>query len=128
MSEAWEYSPRNVLTIKGTYFCLQADKIGKPAKLSILCNGANTKWEAISDSKMHLASKLENGSVVCLDVDSDNSITTNTCKCMNRDKKCDPGKQWFKIVNSTHDASATNSLLAIKDATDLVQEVMLTSF
>ncbi|KAK1381541.1 Cellulase domain-containing protein [Heracleum sosnowskyi] len=128
MSEAWEYSPRNVLTIKGTYFCLQADKIGKPAKLSILCNGDNTKWEAISDSKMHLASKLDNGSVVCLDVDSDNSVITDTCKCLNGEKKCDPGKQWFKIVNSTHDASATNSLLAIKDATDLVQEVMLTSF
>ncbi|KAL1807298.1 hypothetical protein ACET3Z_030366 [Daucus carota] len=128
MSESWEYSARNVLTIKGTYFCLQADKLGKPATLSIFCNGENTKWEAISDSKMHLASKLNNGSVVCLDVNSDNSVITSTCKCQGRDKNCDPGKQWFKIVNSTRDAIATNSLLAIKDATDLLKEVMLTSF
>ena len=128
MSESWEYSARNVLTIKGTYFCLQADKLGKPATLSIFCNGENTKWEAISDSKMHLASKLNNGSVVCLDVNSDNSVITSTCKCQGRDKNCDPGKQWFKIVNSTRDATATNSLLAIKEATNLLKEVMLTSF
>ncbi|WOH13656.1 hypothetical protein DCAR_0833167 [Daucus carota subsp. sativus] len=128
MSESWEYSARNVLTIKGTYFCLQADKLGKPATLSIFCNGENTKWEAVSDSKMHLASKLNNGSVVCLDVSSDNSVITSTCKCQGRDKNCDPGKQWFKIVNSTRDATATNSLLAIKEATNLLKEVMLTSF
>lgn len=113
-SEAWSYTPQKVLTIKGTYYCLEADELGQPAKLSIFCSNANSKWEAISDSKMHLSSKLDNGSAVCLDVDSNNYVVTNNCKCLNTDSMCDPGSQWFKIVNSTRSTTTTTkSFLAL---------------
>ncbi|KAK2968634.1 hypothetical protein RJ640_030714 [Escallonia rubra] len=101
-SDSWSYTPQNILTLKGTYFCLQADGLGQPAKLGITCTQPNARWEAISDSKMHLSSKLNNGSPVCLDVDSaTNVVVTNTCKCLSRDNMCDPGSQWFKLVGST---------------------------
>ncbi|KAL1565229.1 cellulase [Salvia divinorum] len=98
---AWTYDRRKTLTIIGSYFCLQADKLGQPAELWIVCSGAGSKWEAISDSKMHLSSKLKDGSDVCLDIDSDNNVVTNHCKCLDRNSKCDPGSQWFKIIDST---------------------------
>ena len=53
-AEGWNYTPQKILTIKGTYFCLQAINIGKPAKLGIICTGPNSKWDITSDSKMHL--------------------------------------------------------------------------
>ncbi|KAI3880990.1 hypothetical protein MKW92_035576 [Papaver armeniacum] len=92
------------LSIKGTYFFIQADGIGKPAKLGIICTDTNSQWEMVSESNMHLQSKLtdKHNTAVCLDVGSNNTIVTNSCKCLSRDKKmCDPSSQWFKIVNST---------------------------
>lgn len=100
-SEAWTYTPENILTIKGTYFCLQAQGLEKPAKFSIICTGSSSKWEPISDSKLHLSSTLCNGTSVCLDVDSNNNIVTNNCKCLSKDNMCDPASQWFKLVEST---------------------------
>ncbi|KAK6922300.1 Glycoside hydrolase, family 5 [Dillenia turbinata] len=110
MSEAWSYTPQKNLVMKGTYFCLQADGRGKPAKLSILCTGSNSKWEMISDSKMHFASKLADGTQVCLDIDSSNSVVTNVCKCLSRDNRCDPASQWFKLVNSTRSPTTVTSI------------------
>ncbi|XP_075473490.1 glycosyl hydrolase 5 family protein-like [Primulina tabacum] len=101
-ASAWSYTPQKTLTIKGTYFCLQADQLGQPAKLGIICGSDSSKWEAISDSKMHLSTKLEDGTSVCLDIDSEKSIVTNSCKCLdNKNNTCDPGSQWFKIIDST---------------------------
>lgn len=100
-SGAWTYTPQKTLEVKGTYFCLQADGSGKPAKLGILCSSSNSKWEVTSDSKMHLSSKLSDGSTVCLDVDSDNTIITIPCKCLSREQACDPSSQWFKIIDSS---------------------------
>ncbi|KAJ4959966.1 hypothetical protein NE237_019876 [Protea cynaroides] len=100
-SEAWDYTPEKILMVKGTYDCLQADGVGKPAKLGSLCTDTNSKWEPISESKMHFSTKLSNGRTVCLDVDSNNAFLTNPCKCLSGDHLCDPGSQWFKIVNST---------------------------
>lgn len=105
-SEAWSYTPQKTLVIKGTYFCLQVDGLGKPARLGIICSESNSKWEAISDSKMHLSSTLTDGTTVCLDIDSDNAVTTNLCKCISRDQSCDPSSQWFKVINSTRDRVA----------------------
>ncbi|KAJ4975007.1 hypothetical protein NE237_008181 [Protea cynaroides] len=100
-SEAWSYTrEKNTLGLKGTYFCLQADGLGKPAKLGVFCSDATSKWEAISDSKLHLSSKLINGTTVCLDIDSNNTIVTNSCKCLSKDHTCDPASQWFKIITS----------------------------
>ncbi|WMV42600.1 hypothetical protein MTR67_035985 [Solanum verrucosum] len=108
-SDAWDYTPTKALTLTGTYFCLQADKSGQPAKLGIMCTNSNSKWQAISDSKMHLSSKLQDGTNLCLDVDSKNVVFTNTCKCLSKDKTCDPASQWFKIIDSTRQQNTTKS-------------------
>ncbi|KAJ7956753.1 Cellulase (Glycosyl hydrolase family 5) [Quillaja saponaria] len=110
-SDGWSYTPQKVLSLKGTYFCIQASELGKQARLGITCSDDNSKWEIISDSKMHLSSKVGNGSMACLDVDSSNTIVTNTCKCLRRDHTCDPGSQWFKLVDSTRRSTSTKSLI-----------------
>ncbi|KAG5090270.1 hypothetical protein JHK82_049048 [Glycine max] len=97
-SEGWEYTAQKVLSVKGrNSTCLQAEGEGKEAKLGNECS----VWEIISDSKLHLSSKINNASDVCLDVDSNNNIVTNACKCLSGDKTCDPASQWFKLVDST---------------------------
>ncbi|XP_047969012.1 glycosyl hydrolase 5 family protein-like [Salvia hispanica] len=126
-AESWTYTPQKTLTIKGTYFCLQADKLGKPAKLGVICSYASSKWEAISDSKMHLSSKLKDGYDVCLDIDSDNNIVTNNCKCLDKNSRCDPGSQWFKIIDSTR-CGADNSLPEISSIVKLISKNLLASF
>ncbi|KAL5718019.1 cellulase [Ranunculus cassubicifolius] len=118
-SEGWDYSPEKNLVIKGTYFCLKAVGLGKPAKLSGICSDNDSKWEAISDSKMHLSSHLLDGTTVCLDVDSSNNIITNECSCLSVDHTCDPGSQWFKIVGST---SSTNLSLAGESHTSFIKD------
>ncbi|EEF47609.1 glycosyl hydrolase 5 family protein [Ricinus communis] len=112
-SEAWRYTSENTLTLRGTYFCLQADELGKPAKLGIICTDSTSKWDVISDSKMHLSSKITNGTAVCLDVDSNNTIVISTCKCLSRDNTCDPESQWFKLVNSTRSSATAKPSLRI---------------
>lgn len=107
-SDPWGYTPGKALTVEGTYFCLQAENLGKPAKLGLFCTDDSSKWKIISDSRMHLASKLKDGGDVCLDVDSNNVIITNTCKCLNNDSSCDPASQWFKITDTTR-GTATKS-------------------
>lgn len=119
-SEAWNYTPQKILTLKGTYFCLQADELGNPAKLGILCTDSNSKWEFISDSKMHMSSKLsDDGKAVCLDVDSNNTLVTNSCKCLSKDNTCEPSSQWFKLVNSTRSSSVTRPSVRINSILDV---------
>ncbi|KAJ4960110.1 hypothetical protein NE237_020020 [Protea cynaroides] len=120
-SEAWDYTPEKILMVKGTYDCLQADGVGKPAKLGSLCTDTNSKWEPISDSKMHFSTKLFNRRTVCLDVDSNNAFLTNPCKCLSGDHLCNPGSQWFKIVNSTRIRSSTTARLRLPSDKDQVQ-------
>jgi len=79
------------------------------AKLGIMCSDSNSKWEMISDSKLHLQSKLSHGSDVCLDVDDNNIIVTNACKCLSRDRTCDPSSQWFKLIDSGRRSICTTS-------------------
>jgi hypothetical protein len=118
-SDAWNYSPRKTLTVKGTYFCLRTDGLGKPAKLSIFCSDNASTWEAISDSKMHLSSQLADGTTVCLDVDpGTNIIITNTCKCLSRGNTCEPGSQWFKIIDSTRSIGGTTSFTRFNSVLD----------
>ncbi|GMI90920.1 hypothetical protein like AT1G13130 [Hibiscus trionum] len=101
----WSYSPQKTLVVKGTRFCLQTDASGTSVKLGIFCTGSNSKWETISDSKMHLSAKLRDGKSICLDVASDNTIITNGCKCISKDNTCDPSSQWFKLVDSTRSST-----------------------
>ncbi|KAI3467619.1 hypothetical protein Pfo_024282 [Paulownia fortunei] len=127
-AEAWSYTPQETLTIVGTYFCLQADELGQPAKLGIICSEASSKWEAISDSKMHLSSKLQDGTNVCLDIDSENKVVTNYCKCLDRNSKCDPGSQWFKLIDSTRCRTDNNFFLEINSIVKLIAKNFLDSF
>ncbi|XP_021743763.1 uncharacterized protein LOC110709812 [Chenopodium quinoa] len=99
-SNHWTYTPQQILGIKGSYFCLQAQGLNRPARLSLNCPGTGTRWATISDSKLHLSTSLSKSSNVCLDVDSSNNLITTTCKCLSNDNKCDPGSQWFKIVDA----------------------------
>ncbi|KAI8014542.1 hypothetical protein LOK49_LG05G02896 [Camellia lanceoleosa] len=111
--EAWIYNTQQkIITIKGTYLCLQADGLNKPVKLGVICSGSTSKWEPISDSNMHLSSKLaHHGAHVRLDVDpNSNTIVMNTCKCLKIRHKCDPASQWFKIVNSTRSLNVTTPI------------------
>lgn len=101
-SDEWEYTDQNTLSIKGTNFCLQAEGEGKQAKIGNICSTLNSRWEMLSDSKMHLSTQINNSSGMCLDVDTNNIIVTNTCKCLTKDNNtCEPASQWFKLVDST---------------------------
>ncbi|XP_039034025.1 glycosyl hydrolase 5 family protein-like [Hibiscus syriacus] len=100
-SYAWSYSPHKTLLVKGTHYCLQANGSGTSAKLGVFCTGSSSKWEMISDSRMHLSTKLGDGKFICLDVAPDKTIITNSCKCISKDNTCDPSSQWFKLVDST---------------------------
>lgn len=100
-SDAWHYTRQRKLILKGTKFCLQAEGVGKPVKLGSSCRDSRSKWELISDSKMHLSSNLtENGDNVCLDITSDGTVVTDLCKCLSLDGTCNPDRQWFKIIRS----------------------------
>lgn len=127
-AEAWTYTPQKTLTVMGTYFCLQADGLALPAKLGVICSYASSKWETISDSKMHLSSKLADGSGVCLDINSNNVVVTNACKCLSRNSTCDPGSQWFKIIDSTRCISSTKSFLGINSIFSFGVKNLLASF
>ncbi|KAK8501565.1 hypothetical protein V6N12_057896 [Hibiscus sabdariffa] len=111
-SYPWSYSPHKTLVVQGTRFCLQTDASGTSVKLGILCTDSNSKWEMISDSKMHLSAKLRDGKSICLDVASDNTIITNRCKCISKDKTCDPSSQWFKLVDSTRSSTRVQRSLS----------------
>ncbi|KAL5998253.1 hypothetical protein ACLOJK_009191 [Asimina triloba] len=98
---AWRYTPQKTLVLDSANLCLQAQGNGQAAKLGALRNDSNAIWELTSDSKMHLSTKLADGSMVCLDADASNNIVTNPCKCLDGDRACDPTTQWFKIVDSS---------------------------
>ncbi|KAK7247370.1 hypothetical protein RIF29_42252 [Crotalaria pallida] len=123
-ADGWKYTPQKILTITGTYFCLQAVKEGMPAKLSIICSDPNSKWEMISDSKLHLSAKVSDGTSVCLDVDDNNKIVTNACKCLSRDSTCDPGSQWFKLIDSGRRSPiSTDSTLSMLNLPELFWKI-----
>ncbi|RVW71958.1 hypothetical protein CK203_052532 [Vitis vinifera] len=94
--------PPKVVDSEGNILLPSSSWLGKPAKLSIICTKPGSNWENISDSKMYLSTKLGDGTRVCLDVDSSSTIVTDACKCLGRGDMCDPGSQWFKVVDSTN--------------------------
>ncbi|KAJ4756370.1 Cellulase (glycosyl hydrolase family 5) protein [Rhynchospora pubera] len=102
-SPAWIYTQDNTIALKDNLFCLKADGTGQPAKLGIICNNSKSRWQFISDSKMHLATNIsQNDNSLCLDVGDDGQrIVTNLCKCLSNDQDCDPKSQWFKLVDTT---------------------------
>ncbi|XP_057530023.1 glycosyl hydrolase 5 family protein-like [Amaranthus tricolor] len=99
-SNHWSYTPQKTLIIEYSYFCLKAQGMNRPARLSIICPGTGTIWAPISDSELHLAVTLSDNTTACLDVDSGNNLITTTCKCLSKDNGCDPGSQWFTLVDA----------------------------
>ncbi|THU50541.1 hypothetical protein C4D60_Mb06t21330 [Musa balbisiana] len=114
-SDVWSYTEQQTLTLKDKLLCLKADGTGKPARLGIICSDTQSKWEFISDSKMHLSTKMSSdGSSLCLDVDPDGiSIITNPCRCLTNDHTCNPEGQWFKMISSTRKTASKNSILRL---------------
>ncbi|KAG4989948.1 hypothetical protein JHK84_032503 [Glycine max] len=90
---------QKVLSVKSrNSTCLQAEGERKETKLGNECS----VWEIISDSMLHLSSKINNNAS---DVDANNNIVTNACKCLSGVKMCDPASQWFKLVDNTRNST-----------------------
>ncbi|XP_074309904.1 glycosyl hydrolase 5 family protein-like [Silene latifolia] len=98
-SNLWSYTPKKTLTTEDSYFCIKGQGSNQPIRLSIFCLGTGTRWDPISDSNLHLSTRLGGNTTLCLDVDSSNNVITTSCRCLGKDKSCDPGSQWFKIVD-----------------------------
>ncbi|XP_076941628.1 glycosyl hydrolase 5 family protein-like [Bidens hawaiensis] len=96
-----DYTSDKILRLKDTSYCLEANEVYTLLQVIMCDDDLSSKWEAISASKMHLSSKTKNGTIVCLDIDSNNTIVTNDCKCLSDDNLCDPSSQWFKVINGT---------------------------
>ncbi|KAL0911485.1 hypothetical protein M5K25_019629 [Dendrobium thyrsiflorum] len=97
--DSWNYTPQKFLEVVGMYYCLKAVGASLPAKLSILCDVSDSQWTPVSGSQAtHLSTQLEDGTVLCLDVDDDNNIVTNPCRSFSSDAKAANGdSQWFQI-------------------------------
>ncbi|WOL12797.1 hypothetical protein Cni_G21565 [Canna indica] len=94
ISDSWQYTPQQFLMVKGTYMCLQAVEAGQPARLVIICE---SQWVFESGSeKTHLVTKLADGKEVCLDVDSDGVLVSNSCSGFHGEDGVD--SQWFEMV------------------------------
>ncbi|KAF3789342.1 Major extracellular endoglucanase [Nymphaea thermarum] len=104
---AWTYTTDHTLQMKERPVCVAAIGQGKAVKLGNFCSDANSRWNPISASNLHLASNSSDDSLIyCMDVDSNQNVVTNPCECLEGDKKCDPASQWFKIVSTTRDPAA----------------------
>ncbi|CAN6484551.1 unnamed protein product [Victoria cruziana] len=104
---AWTYTTDHTLRLKDRPICVQAIGQGQAVKLGNLCSDTKSRWNAISASKLHLASNSSDSKLVyCMDVDSSQNVVTNICKCLEGDQFCDPASQWFKIISTTRDPVA----------------------
>lgn len=96
-AQPWRYTAAKTLLIEGTNLCLQAEKMQRFAKVRTKCTSV---WKTVSDSQMHLSSSVGNNTI-CLDIDGSNNVVINSCKCLAGDNRCDPARQWFKLVRSS---------------------------
>jgi hypothetical protein len=113
-SNAWNYTSAYELVLKNSGQCLQAKSAGENAKLCSDCSKSNSKWQLISNSKMHVSTELtKNGTRLCLEAGPDGVITTNKCKCLSVDPTCDPESQGFKIILSSRYIPRTSSILQL---------------
>ncbi|RCV34173.1 hypothetical protein SETIT_7G139600v2 [Setaria italica] len=113
-SNAWNYTSAYELVVKSTGQCLQAKSVGENAKLGTDCSKPSSKWQLISNSRMHVSAELtKNGTRVCLDAGPDGAIITNQCKCLIIDPACNPESQWFKVILSSRDTPGGSSILQL---------------
>ncbi|CAL9762363.1 unnamed protein product [Musa acuminata subsp. burmannicoides] len=102
-SDSWRYTPQEFLMVTGTYFCLRAVGLGAPVRLGIICDPSDSRWQLVSGSeKTHLATNLTDGTEVCLDVDSDGCLVSNSCDGFHGgdDEHLQVDSQWFKLVTA----------------------------
>ncbi|RWW68074.1 hypothetical protein BHE74_00024434 [Ensete ventricosum] len=102
-SDSWRYTPQEFLMVSGTYFCLRAVGLGAPVRLGIICDPSDSRWQLVSGSeKTHLATKLTDGTEVCLDVDSDGCLVSNSCDGFHGgdDERLQLDSQWFKLLTA----------------------------
>ncbi|XP_051217858.1 glycosyl hydrolase 5 family protein [Lolium perenne] len=101
-SNAWNYTSTSELVLKNTGQCLEAKSVGDIAKVRSGYAKPCSKWQLISNSRMHVSTELpKNGTRVCLDAGPEGVITTNECKCLTEDPSCNPESQWFKVILSS---------------------------
>ncbi|XP_062184233.1 glycosyl hydrolase 5 family protein-like [Phragmites australis] len=113
-SNAWNYTSTYELVVKNTGQCLQAKSVNANANLGTDCNKSSSKWQLISNSRMHVSTELtKNGTRVCLDANPDGAITTNHCKCLSVDPTCNPESQWFKVIFSSREIPGGSSILQL---------------
>ncbi|KAL1216334.1 Glycosyl hydrolase 5 family protein [Cardamine amara subsp. amara] len=98
-SEPWSYT-KKAIRIKDQPLCLQSNGPQNPVTMTS-CSRTVSKWRTISASRMHLASRTSNKATLCLDVDSTNNVVANACKCLRKNRSCEPMSQWFKIIKAT---------------------------
>ena len=62
-----------------------------------------SKWEMISESKLHFSASAGNGRTVCIDGSSNQPIVSYECKCLGKDSSCQPGDKWFNVITRIRD-------------------------
>ncbi|XP_050229018.1 glycosyl hydrolase 5 family protein-like [Mercurialis annua] len=92
------------LRLMGSAQCLKAIGDGLEPVLSRDCLGQPSSWISLSNSKLQLGVRNENGDYLCLEMESFNSskILTRKCICIEDDSDCqeNPQSQWFKLVKN----------------------------
>lgn len=109
-SDSWYYTPQDFLTVQGTYYCLQAVGAGQPVQLSVICDPSDSRWSVVTSSsrRTRLATVIDDGTVLCLDVDSENVIVSNRCKVFGRvPEGPETDTQCFKLIKQYNVGAST---------------------
>ncbi|KAL3498922.1 hypothetical protein ACH5RR_041654 [Cinchona calisaya] len=94
-----------LIQLKGRSGCLMAVGDGHPPIFSSDCEKQTTLWKLVSTSRLHIATRDEQGVYLCLELNSsDLMILTKKCLCLDEDgvdvPDCadNPERQWFKFI------------------------------
>ncbi|XP_043706633.1 glycosyl hydrolase 5 family protein-like [Telopea speciosissima] len=99
----WSYEGGQApIRLLGTGLCLGVTGDGLPVTLSSTCSSEQSNWSIVSSSKLHVAAKDVEGRALCLEINSSNSSTilTSKCVCSIDDNNCDENLEtkWFKLI------------------------------
>ncbi|KAG6492907.1 hypothetical protein ZIOFF_047878 [Zingiber officinale] len=97
--DRWTYTRNQTLSLSNdsSSSCIAAGGEGKEVRLA----ECQTRWTPLSDSQLHVSTKMEDGTSLCLEVGGDGrTVVTNPCRCLSSDSSCDPQGQWFVLVNA----------------------------
>ncbi|KAK7319585.1 hypothetical protein RJT34_04308 [Clitoria ternatea] len=100
----WRYEgDGSPMRLKDSALCLKAIGEGLPPILSQDCLSSQSSWKAVSLTRLHLATFDKDGSLLCLEKESNSSkIVTRKCICVEDDSSCldNPQSQWFKLIST----------------------------